>query len=77
MCASEDFFLSTLSLHYAESAASQNLMHVALPVTVSDDAAKDFFLKGMKGFVLDDLSTVLSRDGSDAAKLRQFLISIT
>lgn len=32
--------------------------------------AKAFFLEGMKGFALDDLSSVVSRDRQDAAKLR-------
>jgi hypothetical protein len=50
-------------------ARQQRMMHVMLPVTVADDGAKAFFLNGMNGFIQDDLSKVVSRDGSNAAKL--------
>jgi len=45
-----------------------------LPVTSADTGAKAFFLEGMKGFELDDLSKVQSRDRQDPAKLRMFPI---
>jgi hypothetical protein len=53
-------------------ARQQRMMHVMLPVTVADDNAKAFFLNGLNGFVLDDLSQVVSRYGSNDARLREF-----
>ena len=55
-------------------ARKQKMMHVMLPVTSADTGAKAFFLEGMKGFELDDLSRVQSRDRQDPAKLRMFPI---
>lgn len=50
-------------------AHKQGMMHLMMPVVVKDEVAKNFALKGLKDFQLDDLSGVASYDGQDAASL--------
>lgn len=50
-------------------AQKQGMMHVMAPVVVKDENAKNFFLNGNTGFQLDDLSSVQSYDGQNAADL--------
>ena len=50
-------------------AQKQGMMHVMAPVVVKDENAKNFFLAGSTGFQPDDLRSVQTYDGQNAADL--------